>query len=972
MNISRQALIVALGAWLVSACTVNSSLPQDKTKSSPTLQTQNKNTKAKQKKQKTAKPKPTEAQLLGALKKAEEKAGPDSELNAETSEPLLRTIDKLVVFYYRAGRYEDALPLAKRSLAIKEKILGIKHPSTNISLSNLAAFYSKMGQYELALPLTQRALAISEKTLGAEHPRTATSLDNLAALYQDMGQYELALPLARRALAIYKNAGAEHPDTVNSLSNLALLYQNTGQYNKAMSLYRHALALNEKKLGPEHPDTATILNNMALLYRYLGQNGRALPLIKRALAIREKIFGPEHPSTVASLSNLAGLYMARRQYERALPLYQRILTIYERALSVEHPDTATVMNIIALLHKKMGQYNKALSLNQHALAINKKMLGAEHPDTVQSLSNLGFLYLSKQAYDEAKSVFHQVVTLSQTNPGAKEALWRAQHGLSQWYARMKLPDLAIFWGKEAVNTLQSFRARLKSLDKELQSGFHANKKPAYTTLADLLIAEGRVGEAQSVLQMLKEQELYDSLQRAAKTDPRSTRIELTGLERKHFAKYYDLQSQQASLSKERAELERKQKIGNISEVEKKRLTEINDQLLPPLREAMLVFLQNLQTRSDQFAKDKAYRQGESRLEMVETNLQKAMTQVLKNNPDSRVAALQYVVTDERLSILLSTPNNPPIARQIEFDGKALRNQIFSLRELLRDPKSDRAFLKDQLHDLYTRLIAPVIDDLATLEVKTLILVPNDVLRYVPFAALYDGKRYLVQDYALTLFNEAVKKNFNTQPVKIWHLAAMGLSLPVENLPALTNVREELLAVAIGSGMQGKTYLDEAFTRVVLTDSLNQNFNVLHLASHFIFVAGRPDASRLFLGDKSSLYLGDIAREDMRFDKFSLVTFSACETGLGGGLDADGRDMESLGALVQNQGARAVMATLWKVEDSSTATLMKTFYRVRHENKLPKAAALRKAQLKFIKRGGGKSVLAHPYYWAPFILMGDWR
>ncbi|VAW99569.1 hypothetical protein MNBD_GAMMA21-682, partial [hydrothermal vent metagenome] len=375
---------------------------------------------------------------------------------------------------------------------------------------------------------------------------------------------------------------------------------------------------------------------------------------------------------------------------------------------------------------------------------------------------------------------------------------------------------------------------------------------------------------------------------------------------------------------------------------------------------------------DQFAKDKAYRQGESQLEMTETNLQKAMTQVQQNDPDARIAALQYVVTENRLSILLSTPNNPPIAKQIEFDGKSLRSQVFTVRELLSDPKSDRDILKKHLQSLHTMLITPIAEDLNALKTKTLILVPNDVLRYIPFAALYDGKRYLVQDYTLTLFNEAVKKDFNSKPAKIWKLAAMGLSLPVENLPALTNVREELDAVATKSGMNGKSYLNEAFTRVVLKDALRKNYNVLHLASHFEFVAGRPDASRFFLGDKSSLYLGDIAREDMRFDNFSLVTFSACETGLGGGLDADGRDMESLGALVQNQGARAVMATLWKVEDSSTASLMEMFYRVRHNNKLAKAASLRKAQLKFIKRGGGKSVLAHPYYWAPFVLMGDWR
>jgi CHAT domain-containing protein len=198
---------------------------------------------------------------------------------------------------------------------------------------------------------------------------------------------------------------------------------------------------------------------------------------------------------------------------------------------------------------------------------------------------------------------------------------------------------------------------------------------------------------------------------------------------------------------------------------------------------------------------------------------------------------------------------------------------------------------------------------------------------------------------------------------------MGLTQEVENLPALTSVQDEVNGITTQTGLKGKAYLDDAFTRVALTGALNQEYNVLHLATHFVFAPGRPDASRLFLGDRSTLYLSDIAREKLNFKRFALVTFSACESGLGGGLDVDGREMESLGALVQLQGAQAVMATLWKVEDTSTADLMKNFYRARHDDKLGKAAALRSAQLKFINRGGVRS---RPYYWAPFVLMGDWR
>ena len=128
-----------------------------------------------------------------------------------------------------------------------------------------------------------------------------------------------------------------------------------------------------------------------------------------------------------------------------------------------------------------------------------------------------------------------------------------------------------------------------------------------------------------------------------------------------------------------------------------------------------------------------------------------------------------------------------------------------------------------------------------------------------------------------------------------------------------------------------------------------------------------------------------------------MTLSACQTGVGGGKDANGREIEGLGVLAQKQGAKGVIATLWPVADTSTAQLMQSFYRLREEQKLTKAEALRQAQLALLsgrvgaggtaERGGrvrtadGQQAVAfvpdpnapfaHPYYWAPFILMGNW-
>jgi tetratricopeptide (TPR) repeat protein len=302
------------------------------------------------------------------------------------------SLNNLGELYSAMGDYAQAEPLHQRALAINEKALGPEHPDTATSLNNLAALYYSMGDYAQAEPLYLRALAINEKALGPEHPLTANSLNNLAALYYSMGDYAQAEPLYRRALAIREKAlGPQHPGTSTSLNNLAELYRAIGDYAQAEPLYLRALAIKEKGLGPQHPSTATSLNNLALLYKAIGDYAKAEPLYRRALAISEKALGEEHLDTANSLNNLAGLYRAMGDYAKADPLYQRALAICEKALGPEHPDTAKILIGLALLYDSMGDYAKAESLCRRALAIREKALGPEHPDTAASLNNIAFL-----------------------------------------------------------------------------------------------------------------------------------------------------------------------------------------------------------------------------------------------------------------------------------------------------------------------------------------------------------------------------------------------------------------------------------------------------------------------------------------------------------------------------------------------------------------------------------------------------
>jgi CHAT domain-containing protein len=274
---------------------------------------------------------------------------------------LASTLNNLASLYQSQGLLKRSQLLYLRSLAIKEKVLGIKHPSLAIGLNNLALLYQSQGLYERAEPLYLRALAISEKILGVDRPDAANIYNNLALLYKSQGLYERSEPLYLRALAIKERSlGADHPDLAAILGGLAGLYREQRLYEKAESLYLGALAIKEKSLRADHPDLAVALNNLALLYQAQGLPERAEPLYLRSLAIKEKVLGVDHSELATTLNNLAESYREQGLCEKAESLYLRALAIKEKVLGVDHSEVATTLNNLAGLYESQGLYEKAL------------------------------------------------------------------------------------------------------------------------------------------------------------------------------------------------------------------------------------------------------------------------------------------------------------------------------------------------------------------------------------------------------------------------------------------------------------------------------------------------------------------------------------------------------------------------------------------------------------------------------------
>ncbi len=406
--------------------------------------------------------------------------------NVFAQERSLKDLNREVARLYKAGKYGEAIPIAKKALKVAEKTYGTKHKNTATALNNLALLYVSQDRYSDAEPLYKRALEIVKKSLGKEHPYYATTLNNLAGLYDSQGRYSDAEPLYKRALEIREKVlGKEHLDVANSLNNLAEIYRSQGRYSDAEPLYKRALAIKEKVLGKEHPQVATSLNNLAELYASQGRYSDAEPLHKRALAIKEKVLGKEHPYVATSLNNLALLYQSQGRYSSALPLYKRALEIYEKALGKDHPHVAATLNNLASLYQSQGRYSDAGALMKRALEIRKKVFGKEHPDVANSLNNLAELYSDQGRYSDALPLYKKALDI-------REKVLGKEHPQTA----TSLNNLAGLYESQGrySNALPLYKRALEIYEKALGKN-HPSVATSLNNLAGLYCAQGRYSDA---------------------------------------------------------------------------------------------------------------------------------------------------------------------------------------------------------------------------------------------------------------------------------------------------------------------------------------------------------------------------------------------------------------------------------------------------------------------------------------------
>ena len=326
-------------------------------------------------------------QLEDSLAKAIDQWGAENPKVA----PFYSQVGIAYVDRFRNGKFVDREQEVIKAEEVLKKAIGLQsEPSTVLadSLNNLAGLYYAQGRYEEAEPLYKKALQLRQKLLGDRHPDVATSFNNLAALYYDQGRYEEAEPLYRQELKLRQQLfGSQHPDVATSFNNLAGLYSAQGRYDEAELLYQQALQLRQELFGDQHIDVANSLNDLALLYKDQGRYIESERLYNQAIALIKEQIGDRHPYFADSLNNIAELYRQQGRYEEAEPLYQQSLRLRRELLGNEHPKVASSLNNLAVFYSNQDQYIQAINYANQALQIHINTLGKSHFLTLETEIN---------------------------------------------------------------------------------------------------------------------------------------------------------------------------------------------------------------------------------------------------------------------------------------------------------------------------------------------------------------------------------------------------------------------------------------------------------------------------------------------------------------------------------------------------------------------------------------------------------
>ncbi len=830
------------------------------------------------------------------------------------------------------GRSEEALVLGEwASEVLRQHARWI--PLATL-ISNLAIIHGRLGQDAAALARFDEAGALYRAHAPtAELSRLMIRL-NRGIVLRNLGHFDESIAEHQAALVQYQALG-QTMSVARAQQNLALTYFILGRYNEALDLLDQAFATFLADGRQRHAMLVQLAISDCLLQLCRYQD--ALAKCRQARGLFADLGTPLEMGQ--SILNEASAYLGLAQYDDAQTSLTAARTLFERennqaAVANADVQTATVLlqqhaaapalelarraiDVFQAYDLPVGEARAALVAARAALALGE---GAEANRLVAAALRIGLQHnIPALAYQG-----HYLQGALAATAGAYDA------GLAEY--------------DQAIQALERLCGRLMV---EFRADFVGDKERLYEDAVALCLEMGQPARGLAYCERAKSRALLDML---------AHRLDLSIQARSDSDR--PLVTELLALRAERDRLYRRWQIGEGMEQFSQRGASLGEryaveQTVLDLEQRITDLWHRLLIRNADYARDAA--------------LWQVRTEPAQPYLDSETLLLEFYAIQGQLIVFLVTGSG--------VQARRLTASLAQVQQLLRlfwlnlatvpQSTAERTVAlagntRGVLHKLHQLLLSPLQPELA--HYARLIVVPHGVLHYLPFHALFDGSHYALEQHEISYLPGASLLRYCREAGADPHAQRTDHLLAVANsyggrLPATA---EE--AASIAALWQGQLILDDAAT-VERVRALAPACRILHMAAHGDFRPDNPLFSGLALADG---WLTTLDIFNLRLHA-SLVTLSACQTGrsvVGGGDELLGLMRAFLSA-----GAASLVTTLWEVEDRSTTQLMRRFYASLLAG-ATKGAALRAAQLSFVRNHDVPDHYCHPYFWAPFYLVGD--
>jgi CHAT domain-containing protein len=867
---------------------------------------------------------------------------PKDETNATTAQ-LATALERVASAQADLAQFEKAEKNGLEALALRRALPEeMAERKLEESLSSLARMYAynigDLGKardyYQQALASLEASAAVRKKALGEDRyysaeQKAAMSKEELAKHEETQAQtrdMKIALDAMSQAMA---------------LMSLGEIGQEQGDFEAAQSYYEKAL-----KVGEELPKggfinvfemfrariRARVLGDLASLHAESGEVDLALKELNEAIALKRSI--GQDDWTAQSLVQAADLSHAKGDNANARHLLEQARQIFAAAHKLNNVVNAT--GFLAIIARDEEKFDEAASRAEEALLLARKT------GNLVALSGAARTFASirvkQNKLEEARKLIEEART-ADTKTGAIGDRISTLGIIGEILEAEGDNEKALESYKEAVKLVESVRATAAS--ETAFADVKRNYRP-YERIVRALIKLNRADEAFDYLNRAKSKKLQDSLRLSSVKSGDKTMQTLldraSGLETKLQTTNAQLQAEQTKPEAERE----KARIENLKQV------------VATTQGEFRKVVEQIKTSNPNYEK-------------FMTVNPKALKETQRSIPPG-VMLVQYAPLGEQLYVFLVSKENVKIVIA-PTKPDDLWKKIKTVRKQITSGESGAPLTKN-LVNLYEVLIAPIESDLEP--IKVVAFIPNQLLFYLPMQALArkqpDGStRYLIEDKQIVYLTAAdVMKVVQPPDEEKSREGMVAFGNPTgANLPAAESevkaIAEVFPSTEVLSGGE--------VTKVALNSEQRLNKKIVHFATHGILNATTPAESYIQLAaapgtEQPNLTVGEVW--DLPFQKVTLVTLSACESALGD-KEPDGGEITTLAEAFSSAGATTVLASLWSVGDESTKELMVEFYRQLASGQ-SKAEALQSAEVKLLKH----PKFSRPLYWAPFVLMGDWR